>query len=163
ASLTAKDRARPVLCRLSLGAVAALAGLVVVPSALALFFFAQGSLAPFFYGTVQHNLLPGLGRWQHPRQSLLFPTMLPGLWCVARDRSLWRDRTRNATDLLAEVLQLTQSTDPVVDVKGETVFRPRSSYYVLEDITRARISQGLLADDIPERLVATCTCVAAAD
>src|SRR5439155_9555432 len=36
ASLTAKDRARPVLCRLSLGAVAALAGLVVVPSALAL-------------------------------------------------------------------------------------------------------------------------------
>jgi len=256
ASLTAKDRARPLLCRLSLCAVAALAGLVVVPSALVLFFFAQGALVPFVYGTVQHNILPGLGHWRYPQQSLLFPTMLPGLWwgartiirrtadvrlaarravifltpaiyisalfsfwplltredylpfypllillltpvilavpgwiahwrgsllpprfvvlvptcfaileiaCVVGDRSLWRDRTRNATDLLAEVLQLTQPTDPVVDVKGETVFRPRSSYYVLEDITRARISQGLLADDIPERLVATRTCVAAAD
>ncbi|HKA52720.1 MAG TPA: hypothetical protein VKJ47_03585, partial [Candidatus Binatia bacterium] len=256
ASLTAKNRARAVFCHLSVCAVAALAGLVIVPAALVLFFLANGAVVPFFYGTVQHNILPGLGRWQHPLRSLLFPAMLPGLWwgartiirrtadvrlgarrvvifltpavyssalfsfwplltredylpfypllilllapvilavpgwithwqgsllpprsavlvpacfaileiaCMVGDRSLWHNRTHKAVGLLAEVLQLTQSTDPVVDVKGETVFRPRSSYYVLEQITRARISLGLFADDIPERLIATGTCVAAAD
>src|SRR5262249_16633394 len=83
--------------------------------------------------------------------------------CVLGGEFLWYNRTHDAVDLLADVLRLTQPTDPVVDLKGETVFRPRSSYYVLEGITKARIKRGLLADDIPERLIATRTCVAAAD
>jgi hypothetical protein len=256
--LSTKNRLQLTFRHLSLCVVVALAGLSLVPVAFALFFAAKGAFAPFFYGTVQHNILPGLGRWKYPWQSLLFPTMLPALWwgarsivrrtpdvslgarrvvifltpavyisvlfsfwplltredylpfyplfvllltpvvlaipywiaprrgelmpfiphytvlvptvvaileiaCVVGGGSLWRNRTHDAIDLLAEVLRLTQPTDPVVDLKGETVFRPRSSYYVLEGITKARIKQGLLADDIPERLIATHTCVAAAD
>ncbi|HJY81872.1 MAG TPA: glycosyltransferase family 39 protein [Candidatus Binatia bacterium] len=256
--LTAKNRSLLVARHLSLCAAAALAGLSLVPIALALFFATQGAFASFFYGTVQHNILPGLGRWKHLQQSLLFPMTLPALWwgartivrrtsdaglaarrvvifltaavyisalfsfwplltredylpfyplfvllltpgvlavpsriahwrgeslsfpprysvlaltfvaileigCLVIEGSLWRDHTSDATDLLAEVLRLTQPTDPVVDLKGETVFRPRSSYYVLEGITRARIGRGLIADDIPERLIATRTCVAAMD
>ncbi len=76
---------------------------------------------------------------------------------------LWRDGTHDQIDLLADVLRLTQPSDPVMDLKGETVFRPRPFYYVLEGITNERIQWGLLADDIPERLIATRTCVAVAD
>src|SRR5581483_8398091 len=76
---------------------------------------------------------------------------------------LWRDQTQAENLLLADVLRLTGPEDSVVDVKGETVFRPRASYYVLEGITRTRIKQGSLPDDIPDRLVAAHTCVALGD
>jgi len=50
-----------------------------------------------------------------------------------------------------------------MDTKGESVFRQRPFYYALEGITLQRIRQGLIADDIPERLIATHTCVAVED
>lgn len=75
----------------------------------------------------------------------------------------WRNGTLYQIGLLTDVLRLTNSTDPVIDVKGEMVFRQRSFYYGLEDITRRRIKLGLITDDIPERLIATRTCVAALD
>ncbi len=256
--LTTKNRSPFAFRHLSLCAATALAGLSLVPVTLALFFTAKGAFAPFFYGTVQHNILPRLGRWKYPRQALLFPTMLPALWwgartivrrtsdvglaarrvvifltaavyisalfsfwplltradylpfyplfvllltpvvlavprwiahwrgeplsfppryavlaptfvaileigCVVGGGFLWYNDIYDAVDLLADVLRLTQPTDPVVDLKGEMVFRQRSSYYVLEGITKARIRRGLIADDIPERLIATRTCVAAVD
>lgn len=69
----------------------------------------------------------------------------------------------NETALLADVLKLTQPGDPVMDLKGETVFRSRPFYYILETITKERMRRGLIADDIPERLIATRTCVAIPD
>lgn len=75
----------------------------------------------------------------------------------------WQDRTRDQIDLLKEVLTLTQPGDPVLDVKGEMIFRPRAFYYVLETITIERIKRGLIKDDIPERLMETHTYVAALD
>ena len=75
----------------------------------------------------------------------------------------WHDRTNSQIQLISDVLQLTGPDDTVADLKGETVFRPRSSYYVLEIITRERIKRGLMPDDIPERLIATRTCVATPD
>ncbi|MBI3303378.1 MAG: hypothetical protein HYZ72_15040 [Deltaproteobacteria bacterium] len=59
--------------------------------------------------------------------------------------------------------QRAQPNDLILDVKGETVFRPRPFYYALEGITRERIKQGLIADSIPEHLIATRTCIAVAD
>jgi len=257
--LTTKSRSQLACRHLGLCAATALVGLSMVPVALILFFAVQGAWTSFFYGTIEHNLVPGLSSWQtHPQRSFLFPVMLPLLWWGAHTlvlhapnthtgtrravvflaaglyitvllsfwpllsrqdylpfypllflfltptilalphwiasqwRShltiyplptalvptlvatleigvllgsgvLWRDGTREATDLLTDVLRLTQPTDAVVDLKGETVFRQRSSYYVLEGITQRRIGQGLIADDIPERLIATRTCVAVAD
>lgn len=75
----------------------------------------------------------------------------------------WQDRTRDQIDLLKEVLTLTQPGDPVMDLKGEMIFRPRAFYYVLEAITMERIKRGLIKDDIPERLMETRTYVAALD
>jgi hypothetical protein len=69
---------------------------------------------------------------------------------------------RNA-ELVREVLRLTRPDETVVDLKGETEFRPRASWYVLEGLTRARLRRGLLHDDIPERLVASGTTVAVPD
>jgi len=82
---------------------------------------------------------------------------------VVADGAPWHDDTHQQIHLLKDVLQLTEPSDPVADLKGETIFRPRSSYYVLEMITREQIKRGLLTDDIPERLIASHTCVAALD
>ena len=257
--LTAQSRSQPSLRHLGRCAAAALVGFSLVPLALTLFFTVAGALTPFFYGTVEHNTLPGLGRWHtQPAQVLFFPAMLPFLWWGARtigrcapstsigarrviiflaaqvylwallsfwpllEREdylpfyplailfltpvilalpsriavrarnilpthplpealgpmlvavleitwllaawpLWRDGTRDAADLLVDVLRLTQPSDPIMDLKGETVFRPRPFYYVLEGITNERIRRGLIADSIPERLIATRTYVAVAD
>ena len=79
------------------------------------------------------------------------------------DRPLLHDQTHSEINLINDVLRLTDPADPIADLKGETIFRQRSSYYVLEKITRARIKCGLMTDDIAERLIATRTCVATPD
>jgi hypothetical protein len=62
--------------------------------------------------------------------------------------------------LVREVLKLTKPDDYVFDRKGETVFRRRSFYYVLEGITRERLKRRLLQEDAEKRCVETRTCVA---
>jgi hypothetical protein len=75
----------------------------------------------------------------------------------------WHDGTLKQRGLLKDVLALTDPGDPVFDLKGEMVFRRRSFYYALETITGERIKRGLIADDIPERMIATGTCVVTRD
>lgn len=239
-------------------ALATASGVILIPLLLLAFFVTQGGWTPFWYGTIQHNVLPGLGHWHRPYPMFTFPVLLFLLWQGARviarstadqqigkrriliflstagyasalfcfwplwtredylplypplvllvtplvlrgtDRfaehaahvqsdfslsmlsrplvvgsieiillllggPIWRDKTEAQTELLTDVLRLTKPEDSVVDLKGETVFRPRASYYVLEGITRTRIKYGLLTDDIPERLIAARTCVAVGD
>jgi len=60
------------------------------------------------------------------------------------------------------VLRLTEPSDYVLDMKGESIFRRRPIYYVLEAITRARLERGFFPDNIRERIIATRTCVTAA-
>jgi hypothetical protein len=74
----------------------------------------------------------------------------------------WEDRTAGHEALVADTLRLTNPTDPVLDLKGDTIFRSRPVYYALEGLTRARLSRGLLRDDIPKILVETSTHVALA-
>jgi len=240
-------------------AAAALAGFVLVPLGLALFFAVQDAGAAFFYGAVVHNLVSGLGsRPANSGRVLLLVFMLPPLGWAARTIAhrapdpaigarravvflaaglyflavhtfwpvfsaqdhlpfypllvvlltpsflavagvrkaqegrtgparpwldaaapaavavaelvfllaavpVWRDGTRDEVGLLTDVLRLTRAEDPVLDLKGETVFRSRPFYYALESVTQARLRQGLIVDDIPERLIATRTCVTIAD
>ena len=73
------------------------------------------------------------------------------------------NRTLPETQLLAEVLRLTNPNDCVVDLKGETVFRPRSLWHVYEGITLARFKAKEIKDDLPERVLATRACVAVLD
>jgi hypothetical protein len=66
----------------------------------------------------------------------------------------FRDRAGLQVAAMREVLTLTRPGDCVMDLKGETVYRPRPFYYALETITRAAISRHLIADTIPEAVIA---------
>jgi len=86
--------------------------------------------------------------------------MLVPLWYYA-------DRFVNNTDwhitMMQQALRLTHRGEMLLDVKGETIFRPRPSYYIFENITRAQMSKGILNDTIPEDVVRNRAYVAQAD
>jgi 4-amino-4-deoxy-L-arabinose transferase-like glycosyltransferase len=75
----------------------------------------------------------------------------------------WRNRTGFQIGLVADVLRLTGAGDPVMDLKGESLFRPRPTYWVLENITEGRMRRGEIPDDIVERLISTRTYVTVHD
>jgi hypothetical protein len=53
---------------------------------------------------------------------------------------------------LADVIRLTDAQDYVLDPKGESIFRRRPIYPVLELFTLAQFARGELEDDIPQHL-----------
>jgi hypothetical protein len=59
--------------------------------------------------------------------------------------------------MVATVLNLTKPSEYVMDSKGETIYRRRPFYYILEGLTGMRIKEGLIKDLIPERLIETRT------
>jgi hypothetical protein len=73
---------------------------------------------------------------------------------------LWQDRTKWESDLLRDTLKLTEPGDFVFDRKGETVFRQRCFYPVVETFTEERFRRGLMADDAIQRCIDTRSCVA---
>jgi hypothetical protein len=82
---------------------------------------------------------------------------------VCADGALWKNQTRTEIAEIHQVLTLTRPGEPVMDVKGETIFRPRPFYYIFEFISRKQFRNGLLADRIPESVVAARCHVAQAD
>ena len=66
---------------------------------------------------------------------------------------------RTTSALMADTLRLVPPGTPVLDPKGETVFRPRPVFWVFESLTRERLRRGLIADDFADSLVRTHTCV----
>lgn len=75
----------------------------------------------------------------------------------------WHQRELPENRLLSETLQLTRPGETIMDLKGETVFRQRPFFYVLEGITRKRIKIGSIKDSIPEDIVRARTTVATLD
>ena len=75
----------------------------------------------------------------------------------------WIDDANEQRAFVADVLQLTRAEDPVFDYKGESIFRSRPFFWVFERITKTRLDRGLIADTVPETLVATATHVAVHD
>lgn len=216
-----------------------LAGCVLVPGLAIGCFVAHGIEYTMLYDVVLHNLVPGLGRWQHvglhdlllvaiapmlwmvwrhmphpaapadfARASLLlwagvYLVVLYGYWPLVTHQDLlpvapaiamalavgsthlpvrgrlawpriafatllaaellisaiearpWENRLQPFETGLARVLRLTTPGDYVMDAKGETIFRMRPVYWVLESVTEARMADGSIADDIIPRLVAT--------
>ncbi len=72
----------------------------------------------------------------------------------------WVDKAKLESDLLRATLRLTEPGDFVFDRKGETVFRQRCFYPVIETFTEERIRRGLMADNAIQRCIDTRACVA---
>jgi hypothetical protein len=75
----------------------------------------------------------------------------------------FHDDARKEVTMMNQLLRLTRPGEPVMDYKGETVFRQRPYYFILEHITRNLILRGLVADTIPEDVVNARCYVAQAD
>src|SRR6266849_132893 len=70
---------------------------------------------------------------------------------------LQRNETRDGLTVIEQTLQLTTPGEFVMDLKGETVFRPRAFYYVLEPMTKHRIQDGRIRDTIVADMLRTRT------
>jgi hypothetical protein len=79
----------------------------------------------------------------------------------------YADRFANKTawhiTMMDQVLRLSHPGEPLIDHKGETIYRRRPFYFALEIATRTLISRGVVRDTIPEDVVRTRTHVAQAD
>ena len=71
--------------------------------------------------------------------------------------SPWKDQTADQIGMVADTLKLTEPGDFVMDGKGETIYRRRPFFFVLEKLTFQRMHLGLIPNDIPERLITTRT------
>jgi hypothetical protein len=73
------------------------------------------------------------------------------------------NRTREFITLERQVLTLTHPGEPLMDYKGETIYRRRPYYFILEFITRNAIMRGLLPDTVAADVVHAGCHVAQAD
>jgi MFS family permease len=80
--------------------------------------------------------------------------LVAGLATLVWKGPVWNTGAPPAIALVGDVLRLTDPADVVIDAKGETVFRRRAWYWVLESITRERLRRGMIADSLPRDLVA---------
>ena len=88
------------------------------------------------------------------RRTAILTTVALGLIAtLLGGRPPWIDGTRDEREILREVLQLTRPGEQVMDFKGESVFRQRAFYYVIEPLTFRRIKRHLIADTIPRDLM----------
>jgi hypothetical protein len=65
----------------------------------------------------------------------------------------FENRTREHITMMNQVLHLTRPGEPLMDLKGETIYRRRPYYFIFEAITREAMQRGLIADTIPEDIV----------
>ena len=97
-----------------------------------------------------------LVRWtnRRPGASPSAPLSLLELALTLHNGRPWRDDAEQYTRELHTLLQLSRPTEYVMDDKAESIFRPRPSYWVLENVTLHRLGDGSIPDDIAAQLVA---------
>jgi hypothetical protein len=106
--------------------------------------------------------LVGLGKWIGTRTSLpvfVIPFLIV-CWQVGtiiRAHPPWKQTNQKNVQIIADTLSLTNRGETVLDAKGQTIYRARPFYYVLEQITRQRVERGELIDDTAKQLVAART------
>jgi hypothetical protein len=84
------------------------------------------------------------------------------LWTVEWG-TLWRTPSRQPLDLVAETQRLTRPQEPVLDIKGETIYRKRASFYTLDRVGRTLVRNGLMPDTFAGDVVANRCFVVAPD
>jgi hypothetical protein len=121
-----------------------------------LFFFAAAVLAICDSEKFRSWLPPRLHRVSWP----VWLTVL-GLLATLLSRPFWINGAKAETELLRDVLALTEPDDFVFDCKGETIFRQRCFRPILEPVTFERLQRQMIPDDVAQRCVETRTCLAA--
>lgn len=74
-----------------------------------------------------------------------------------------RNGTREEITMIHQVLGLTRPREPLMDFKGETIYRRRPYYFIFEKIGRGAMRRGLLRDTIADAVVRERCYVAQAD
>jgi hypothetical protein len=99
-------------------------------------------------------------RWRSGFVLLFLLSLVAGELCwVLRSAPLHGRSNVARVETIAQVLQLSNPGEYVMDPKGDVIFRPRPYYYVLETLTRRRLADGLLKDELPQRLIETRTAI----
>lgn len=82
---------------------------------------------------------------------------------IAKETRGFTDQTKEEITMIRQVLRLTRPGELLMDIKGETIFRQRPSYHIFEFITRNQMVRGMIADTVPEDVVAKRCYAAQAD
>jgi hypothetical protein len=82
---------------------------------------------------------------------------------IVRETDRFRDHTTEEITMMRQVLGVSRPGEPLMDLKGETIFRRRPFYNIFEFITRAQMEHGMIKDTIPEAMLASGCHVAQAD
>ena len=75
----------------------------------------------------------------------------------------FRDGQREQTTMLHQALRLTHPGEPLMDYKGETIYRRRPYYFIFEKIGRGAMRRGFLRDTVADAMVHEHCYVAEAD
>jgi len=96
---------------------------------------------------------------------VLVPATLAAVLVVTTiaDARPWRNDAAAEVQVVETVLTLTSPNEPVMDLKGESVFRHRPWYFALEAITNIKLRLGNIRDDIAAALVKSRTHVVVSD
>jgi hypothetical protein len=90
---------------------------------------------------------------------LLLPTLLLAgeiAMIVTEEPPFLRVEDRRISHL-SQILHLINPGEYVLDLKGETIYRPRPCYLVMESLTLEQLQRGTMKNNIAERLIATRT------
>ena len=79
----------------------------------------------------------------------------------------YADRFENNTDwhitMMNQALRLSRPGEPLMDLKGETIYRHRPFYYAFELITRSQMARGIIKDTVAQDVVRERAYIAQAD
>jgi hypothetical protein len=87
-------------------------------------------------------------------QTAVFLMLLELSWIIGSN-SPFNDQAADKVGMVADTLSLTSKRDYVMDSKGETIYRQRPFFYVLERMTQWRLHNGLLEDNTIQRMIDT--------
>jgi len=94
-----------------------------------------------------------LGSRPHMRGGLVLLVLVAEVGSVIAYAPPWQDELAAQRAELSLVLRYTDESDTVMDPKGDTIFRMRPYYPVLESLAMRRLRKGLMTDTIAEELI----------
>lgn len=112
-----------------------------------------------------------LRRANNPLPLLMIPLILLPMFRTASELEKWSKSAYMSSEknkkelitprtykyLLEDIFKITTSSDYVMDLKGQSIYRQRPFYYALELFTKKRLRLGLIEDSIIEKCLDTKT------